>query len=425
MNEIIKVNLLKDENTIKSIYVFYGFHENIETFERLFKNDPRNMVFMNKNTGTPIFNDTELEHIKKNNIPVIFSEQRLHYDDTIGTIKLKIVNEFPNTISLDEIYLFCLKEETIDPANIYQSLTQNGRLPLTKVRFDQFILNIIYDSNKEQVHFDIPEKTVYEYDDILALNITDKSYYISKVLGQKFFIVSNEYLFVANPFNVTEYDKFIEDNYRTTLTTFNNYLLLNTGHMMDNNIYLCLAEDVYTDSIEKGFSEIYITKIYYPLLLINNEISSLEQLKSKTQMLISESKSLLTESVIDNYQSVDLFYQMHTERKTELAYKKKGIKSINVIVMPRHQIRIPLDIFFKLIHATELNPLIKFNSGSRPRKENVYRLYVDKVTKDGRKIPYLSKANIKKLVKSIGRSRGVSVFIGYQEDDTSEFYSIN
>ena len=68
ITEIIKVNLLKDENTIKTIYVFYGFDENIDTFEVLFKRDPRNIVFRNKGTGNPIFNDTELEQIKNNNM---------------------------------------------------------------------------------------------------------------------------------------------------------------------------------------------------------------------------------------------------------------------------------------------------------------------------------------------------------------------
>ena len=83
-----------------------------------------------------------------------------------------------------------------------------------------------------------------------------------------------------------------------------------------------------------------------------------------------------------------------------------------------------MDVIFKLIHATDHNPLIKFNSGVRPRKENVFRLFADKITKDGRKIPFLSKSIIYKLVKTIGRSRGVSVYISYQETENTELYSI-
>ena len=55
------------------------------------------------------------EEIKRQNgdvykVPVFQSEQQIHYDDTIGTIKLKILNEFKKMASLDEIYLFCQKK---------------------------------------------------------------------------------------------------------------------------------------------------------------------------------------------------------------------------------------------------------------------------------------------------------------------------
>ena len=143
-NPIYKVNHLKDAGTIEAIHVFYGSSLQEDDLDELFKRDPQNPAFIDKNTGQPIFNDDELQNIVEKQIPVIFSEQQIHYDDSIGVIKLKIMAEFSNTFSLDEIYLFCMKDEILNPANIYQTLTQNGRLPLTKVRLDQFILNVIY-----------------------------------------------------------------------------------------------------------------------------------------------------------------------------------------------------------------------------------------------------------------------------------------
>jgi hypothetical protein len=48
-------------------------------------------------------------------INVKFTEQKIHYDDSISTIKIKIVNEFEKDlrkkISLDEIYMFCQKKK--------------------------------------------------------------------------------------------------------------------------------------------------------------------------------------------------------------------------------------------------------------------------------------------------------------------------
>ena len=104
---IYKVNHLTDGNTINKIHVFFGDHTSNLT--ELFENDPKNSLFAD------IFNQEELDAIlnPKKKIPVIFSHQTIHTDDTIGVIKSKIMHEFQNTFALEEIYLFCMKEETL------------------------------------------------------------------------------------------------------------------------------------------------------------------------------------------------------------------------------------------------------------------------------------------------------------------------
>ena len=77
----------------------------------------------------------------------------------------------------------------------------------------------------------------------------------------------------------------------------------------------------------------------------------------------------------------------------------KGIKYIKAVIKPDFVVKIPLEIIFKIIHATEMNPLIKYNPSVR--QENIYRLYTaDKISADGRKIPYLKKSNIFKIMKN-------------------------
>ena len=129
-NFIYKINYLK-ENKIVSIHVFYGENVNGINLDELFKTEPANAAFIDSVSGVPIFNSEELTYISENNIPVNFTTQQIHYDDTIGTIKLKIIQAFSNTFSLEEIYLFCLKEEIFNPVSVYQTLTQNKKLPLT------------------------------------------------------------------------------------------------------------------------------------------------------------------------------------------------------------------------------------------------------------------------------------------------------
>ena len=92
-----------------------------------------------------------------------------------------------------------------------------------------------------------------------------------------------------------------------------------------------------------------------------------------------------------------MFYDVYNLRKTELNYLNKGIKFIKAVIRPQFDIKIPLEIIFKVVHATQENPLIKYNPSSR--QENVYRLFTDKIATDGRKIPYLKKAIIFKLMK--------------------------
>ena len=412
LNPIYKVNYLNGTSSPHSILVFFGNNVDIEDPEELFKREPTNIVFKN------IFNKKEYQNIKEQNIPVKFSKQQIHFDDTIGVIKMKIAIEFSKQISLEEIYMFCLKEETINPITLFQSLTQNNKLDLTRVRLDQFLFNV-KDENGESIKFNIPEKDKYEYDDIMALNLTDKKYLINKVLGQKIVLVSNEYPFVCNPFSVIEYDNFIEKSARKSLTTLNSHLLLNTGDIVDNNIYLCLAADVLANAINKNLSEPTTIQLYYPLLSKNSadiQIQSLDDLESKKQFLLEENNTKYFNSDTNEiFQGIDLFYDIYKERTDELRYKTRGIKYIKAVIRPTYKIKIPLDIVFKLIHATEMNPLIKFNPASR--QENIFRLYANKTAKDGRKIPFLSKPDILKLMRNIGKTKSVVVLINSSVND--------
>jgi hypothetical protein len=401
---IYKINHLIGDYVTDTIYVFYGKNPSVKNVNELFVNDPSNHAFIN------IFNSDELNNILKNKIRVHFSEQQVHMDDTIGIIKIKILNELRKDYSLEEIYLFCLKEEILNSNIIYQSLTQNKKLDLTRVRINQFVLNLVSDDTGKPVNLNIPDKQIYSYDDILALNINNKKMLVSKVLGQKYFIVENEYPFVSNPFNVTEYDAFLEKASHKSLSTLNNQLLLNSGDIVGNNIYLCFAADV----LKQNVSQKYTIQIYYPFLY-NKSIVSLDQLNDKRQLLIEENTQILNKKTLETFKNVDMFYDVYKYKKTELNYKFTGIKYIKLIIRPEYIINVPLDIIFKLIHATKETPLIKYNPSLK--QENIYRIYTDKTSNDGRQIPYLQKSTIIKLIKTIGRTKSVTAFIEYTKDN--------
>ena len=67
---------------------------------------------------------------------------------------------------------------------------------------------------------------------------------------------------------------------------------------------------------------------------------------------------------------------------------------------------IPLDIIFKQIHATKGSetpyyypsvPFIKYNPGKR--RESMFRFYSENISKDGKKIPWLTKKQINAISK--------------------------
>jgi len=391
-NIIYKVKQLVN-NKVDTIYVFYGKKEKEIDDEEIIKK---------------IFTDEEYDDIQSNKTKIVFSEQRIHPDDSIATIKIKILNELTNTaISLDEIYLFCKKIEKLNSIAVFQSLTQNKKISLTKLRLEQFIQNINSDVDGNSI-IEPQEKEVYSYEDIFEMKLDNKEYIVNKVLGQKFFIVENEYPFICNPYDVKEYDKFFEQNSRKSLSTLNNHLLLNTGKIVNDSIYLCLAQDVLSYIENKDVPEQTTIKIYYPFLY-NKNINSLEDLERNRDKLIKDNKKYDNEKIINSFNTINMFYEVYDLRKSELNYISKGIKYIKAIMKPEFDVKIPLEIIFKIIHATESNPFIKYNPSSR--QENIYRLYTDKISTDGRKIPYLKKASIFKLMKVIGRTKSVSIYV--------------
>jgi hypothetical protein len=353
-----------------------------------------------------VFNKDELNNIVTNKIRVDFLKQSIHIDDSIGVIKLKIFEAIRRSASMSEIYLFCLKNEKINPITMYQNLTQNDRLPLTEIRLEQMLKNI-YDENGKFIDFKLPKKDKYTFDDILNLDLTEKEYLIAKILGQKF-VFNHEYPFIADPFYVTEYDALLE-NSRRELTTLNNSLLLESFPIFQNTIYLCLAPDVFLNKTDVSIE--YTSKIYFPFLY-QDHIDTIEKLNDNRDKFIEDTSSKLTPDVEKGFENVNMFYDIFQHKLPSKRFSEKsqktGIKFIKIIMHPDFQIKIPIDVIFKLIHATKEFPLIKFNPETR--QENIYRLYTEQMTVDGRKIPFLNKAVIFKLIKNIGKSRSVAVY---------------
>lgn len=417
---IIKVNKIIGKDRIESIIVFWGTNLEIPNPTTLFNEfieSGANSEDAKFAAIKDIFSKDELTNILTNRIPVTFTNQSIHIDDNIGTIKLKIFKAIGKNVGLDEIYLFCLRSEKLNPITFYQNLTQNDRVPLTKARLDQMLYNI-YDKDGKPIDFGLPEKERYSYDDILRLNLLDRDYLVARALGQKF-VFSSEYPFISDPFYVSEYDHLLERS-RKEITSLNNNLLLENEVIHNDTLYLCLAEDVFNEMETKAE---YASKIYFPFLF-KAGIDTVAKLEAKREQLVQNTTTILSTNIERLFENIDMFYDVYKYKQPSKVFSqvasKTGINNFKIVIHPDSKIKIPMDVVFKILHATFDYPLIKYNPETR--QENIYRLYTDKISTDGHKIPYLNKSSIMKLSKTIGRRRSVAVYtkVFYQVDDTYE-----
>jgi len=392
---VYKIHLLNDSG-LEHVYIFGNF--GTDKLEKLWNSDPDNVTF------DEIFGITEKQLFKYK--PVTFVDLPIHSDDKIGTIKLKIANGLKFEHSASEIYLFALVEEKLNENYIYQLLTQNNQLILTKLRYQQFLSNL-KNMNGSPIDFEIPDKEEYTFDDIIQLDLTNKKYLLSKPLGQKIHF-SKEYPFVVNPYQITDFDSFLE-NSRKDNSTFNNSLLLETANIQNRNIYLCLAGNVFSFIERKKLDTRFASKIYYPFLFQEN-IFNPKELKSNKKRLIKQTKDQLSPASYQNFKIIDDLYKIDIFGKKTNDYnlENEGLKNFRIEIVTPFIMNLPIESIFRQINCDVDFPFVKFNPSIK--KENIYRLYSNTISTKGQKIPFLAKGTIFKLIKSVGRESSITFY---------------
>ena len=421
MSDVIKIIYL-DQDNIKKMIVFFGNNhaadssdsdsdvttdKKIQDISELFKTDSQNTIFEG------VFSKDQLEQMNEKQIDVHFSEQFIYIDDTIETIKKKVISVFSNELSLpisfDEIYLFSKKIQQLNNSEIYDSLTQNGKMTLTQNIMFQFLANI------NNINIDkLPIKDIYTYSDIIDLNLAENPTMVNVALGQRFIIGDNLYSYTVNPFKVVSFSKILSTNADNIITTTNKDLLMSCGFLFENTIYLCLTEDVFKYAVSKNISEKTSSKVYYPFLG-DKQVFDLKDLKERKYELLEENKTLLSSNFKKQVDNIEMFHRIYSTRKSELNYIEQGIQSVEFVLSQDSVFNVPLEVIFKLIHSTKTIPLIKMNAGKK--QEKIYRIYCNKTAKNGKKIPYLSKNAIFKLVKTLGMSKRVSCYMEVLRND--------
>jgi hypothetical protein len=367
------------------------------------------------------FSDIDKQILRENNIIPQYSSQQIHSDDSIRAIKKKIIYEYgQNLVSYDELYMFSIVKKTFHLFKAYIDITNNETLPLTLPMIYQLLVNINIPAEKmSEIQEKLDQKNTgsYSYDDLLQLGIHNETFEVALPLGLKFG-KSHSFLFSTNPFSLLQQEKtrgaaVFQPTNKNPLLALDNSLLLNYAADTErpHTIYVCLFGNVLEYGASIDMDSEYMTQCYFPHLA-EKQITTKEEFMKQQQRLIEENARLFKEGTLTYYKTVDMFYDVYANKKTELAYSTKGIKNFEIVIHPEYKTILPLDSIFKQLHATKQMPYIKYNPGIR--RENLYRLYSETISKNGKKIPYLTRSQINNLIRVTGKTNQLSLVIHHE-----------
>ena len=120
------------DNCYPVVYIFAGSlivnqsHSSLVELQDAYDMNPGASEFNN------LFSNSELETINRCSAKVIFLDEHIHIDDTIETIKKKLMKNIDDLI-FEEIYLYAKKTVTINSSELYSNLTLNNKLDLTQI----------------------------------------------------------------------------------------------------------------------------------------------------------------------------------------------------------------------------------------------------------------------------------------------------
>ena len=358
-------------------------------------NPSKIFIFSNNEKLDPniIFSKNDLLEFEKYKTEYIYCSQYIYKDDNIRNIKQKILSVLKNDITYDEIYLFVKSQVSYNIQTIFDNISKNS-FDITRPQFKQFIKNTGIDYN-----FDDIKSDNLIIDDLYDLNLPQKIN-IDIPLG-KIFSSNIDFLFSANPFSIFDTTNPVFDNTNSNnLITFDNSLL--HDYTMSNNIiYLSCASDTLSFASDNNLSTEYFIDIFFNSLK-KFDITNLIQLENNKKNLLKSENNNITVATKKYNDQVDLFYSIYYNNNKTIDYLENGVNNINFSFIMDNSNMLPLDALFKTLHVSKNMPFIKYNPGRKT--ENVFRLFSNSISKNGKKMPVISQSDINKLSKTIGKN---------------------
>ena len=398
---IYVINVMNPDNTLTT-YAFMG--------DTLISNDEfiskRDMYLTKLKQHLTVNEDIWNFHNSTEFKYLIMIQDHILLEDTIQTIKLKLFKALQrNDLGSEDIYLYTERQQKLNLKHIYQILTNHKRETLTKDIMDEFLLN--YDCISQPV----ADKDAYTYDDFINDPNIRNACGFTTPLGYNHL----QLFFTANPFKVFNYDA--NRLLKKDIAYYPNQLLVEIGQFKSNVIYASLSDTVLVNHKDKGIDVSSTLKLYFP---------ELYKLKYNTIEQVTFAKHDRYDRTVTNYATLEHQYKhlnviqdIYTKHKEVLNYTKSGLRELAFIYHPNISFDIPIHLIFKIIHSSDIMPMVKYNPGKK--QENLYRLFTgDQIATNGRKVPILSRNKLLQLMKLHNNHNTVTCYC-VQEEYTLSF----
>lgn len=400
-SDIYKIHILNEEGNVQYIFVFCA-------------------GLRSSNDITAVFSDLERAYYKRHDVEIIYSDKLIHADDTIRDIKHKIVVEVLEfhkgaktkdfSLSVEELYMFGLSKKDLDMIKLYQEITENDTKRLTKEKFFQYATNISSDPyvlDKEDGEIGGLYSDIFSYEQWVGLATSGlKEIYVP--VGMEF-QTNYDFMFPTNPYKNQLWTETIryESEIKNPLLTLDKSILLD--YTKSTDIMVCLAKPTFKYAENHNINTEYFCGLYFPFLFKSGLTTSSLLLESSMK-LSDETKQYNTVKNKRKRNITQIYREIYWNADDKLPYIEKGIKQFSITIKPFDYIQnFPLDLLFRNLHASEIVPFIKYNPGNR--RENMYRLFSNDISNDGKKIPSMDESIVMRLSREIGKSKQISLYI--------------
>ena len=275
-------------------------------------------------------------------------------DDSIEIAKYKLSTRL--NCSVNDIYLFAKQNKFLNTRKIYNELLSKRK----EKRLEKGDLEtLFYNLNKKPP--DLPDKD-YTYDDLLSLLDLNGELEINVPVGHVVRVC-------ANPFDCVSELEFDLNDYLVTykkMNTLNQTLLLDYMPFVDNTIYVVCKKDV-------AVPRPYFVDIDTPLATLTR--------KSEVMNLY----------------------------KNQLPSKSSRIHRLEFTILPFSKVSLPLESLFNLLHASNVYPMIQYNTGGTI----IYKLHTVNHDINNNKIPVLPKSAIvnQDELQNLYKIKSVNVYV--------------